>query len=94
MKEERRSNRIPKRIEAMLYIRHHSFPIIVRNISITGICASIQATIPIGTRCSITFTHRAPHLKFQGTVARYKYNEVGIVFHNMAEEHRELLQKL
>lgn len=94
MKEGRRSNRIPKRIEATLYIMNHRFPITIRNISATGLCASIQATIPLGTRCTITFTHSTPHITLQGLVARYRSNEVGIVFRNLGEEQKQFLRKL
>lgn len=94
MNEGRRSNRIPKRIEAILYIMNHSFPIIIRNISETGLCASIQGTVPIGTRCTIIFTRIAPSVSFHGIVARYKHNEIGIKFDKIKEEQRNVLAML
>lgn len=94
MREARKSNRIPKRIEAILYIATHSFPIVIRNISTTGLCASIRARIPIGTRCHIIISHRALNITFQGIVVRCKPNEVGIAFQNIRTEHRNVLDTL
>lgn len=92
MNETRKSHRIPKRTQGLLQIVNHSFPIMIRNISATGLCASIRANIPIGTRCYITIDTST--LFFPAIIVRCSNNEIGIAFYSLTVEHKKLLQNL
>ncbi|MGL4721907.1 MAG: PilZ domain-containing protein [Desulfovibrionaceae bacterium] len=93
MKEERRSRRASARKSGFLTILEHIFPFVTLDISKSGVSISVRASIPVDTRCVLTFEDNQS-LLFSSFVVRTKNNICALVFSDLTSEHIEYLESL